>query len=532
MVAKSHYLKQNTLVEPLCNRWIAWPYLVSPHTAAMFTANLHVEVMESFISAPEIHASALKNPSMMGSRFINHPPERVEEIKALLERTQAEHADMLALAGAIKELDTLLSSEATGYALEPLYPRIPDILKGYVELVYDRNNHPGIRFIEGLLFKSRYHKRASQSVALSPMDRDARPFLFCTPVLDGGERLHLEVPFDHPGLDALFRMRRAPGSIDEVRESLGAAAPDPAAFASLFTEEAPPPRAPYTGDALRIRYFGHACLLFESRGASVLTDPLISYAYPSDLARYTFADLPDVIDYALITHNHQDHCVIETLLQLRHKIRTIVVPKSNGGTLEDPSLKLVLQSMGFKDVREIDEMETIAFEGGSITGLPFLGEHGDLNIRCKSTYLVSMAGRTALCTGDSNSCEAMLYERLRDIVERVDIAFLGMESEGAPLTWAYGPLLTKPLPRRMDQSRRCVGPNYERDMAIIRRFGPRQVYLYAMGLEPWLSFLTSIQYTDSSPAMVEARRLVEECRGLGIESERLYGKKEFFLDPA
>ncbi|HSN97592.1 MAG TPA: MBL fold metallo-hydrolase [Candidatus Nanopelagicales bacterium] len=532
MAVNRHYLKQNTLVEPLCNQWIAWPYLVSPHTAAMFTANLHVETMESFISAPEIHASALENPMMMGSRFIHHGPDRVGDIKALLEKTQVEYADLLALAAAIKELDEVLSGEASGYALEPLYPRIPEILKGYVELVYDRNNHPGIRFIEGLLYKSRYYRRSSQSVALSTIDRDARPFLFSTPVLEDGERLHVRVPFDHPGLDELFRMRHTPGSIDHVRDLLGIGAADAATFASLFTEEAPLPRPPYTGDAPRIRYFGHACVLFEARGVSILTDPLISYRYPCELARDTYADLPETIDYVLITHNHQDHCVIETLLQIRHKVRTVIVPRSHGGSLEDPSLKLVLQNIGFRDVREIDDMESVHFDGGSITALPFFGEHGDLDIRCKATYLVSMGGRTALLTADSNSCEPMLYERMGDLVERVDIAFLGMESEGAPLTWAYGPLLTRPMPRKMDQSRRCVGPNYERDMAIVQRFRPGQVYLYAMGLEPWLSFLTTIQYTESSPAMVDARRLVDECRRLGITAERLYGKKELSFDLA
>jgi L-ascorbate metabolism protein UlaG (beta-lactamase superfamily) len=32
--------------------------------------------------------------------------------------------------------------------------------------------------------------------------------------------------------------------------------------------------------------------------------------------------LPDVIDYVVLTHNHQDHVLLETLLQLRPFIRT------------------------------------------------------------------------------------------------------------------------------------------------------------------------------------------------------------------
>jgi len=71
---------------------------------------------------------------------------------------------------------------------------------------------------------------------------------------------------------------------------------------------------------------------------------------------------------------------------VRHKVRHIIVPKNNGGGLADPSLKLMLQNMGFSQVEEIDELETITVEGGSITGLPFLGEHADLNIRSKLSH--------------------------------------------------------------------------------------------------------------------------------------------------
>jgi hypothetical protein len=51
-----------------------------------------------------------------------------------------------------------------------------------------------------------------------------------------------------------------------------------------------------------------------------------------------------------------------------------------------------------------------------------------------------------------------------------------------------------------------------------------------MGQEPWLSFLTSIKYTDESRPIVESNRLVEDCKSRGIVSERLYGAKEIYLN--
>jgi PPOX class probable F420-dependent enzyme len=237
-------------------------------------------------------------------------------------------------------------------------------------------------------------------------------------------------------------------------------------------------------------------------------------------------DLPDALDYVLITHNHQDHCMFETLLQLRHKIKTVVVPKSSGGGLADPSLKLILQNIGFPSVREIDEMESIEVEGGRLVGLPFLGEHGDLNIRTKIAHLINLKGKSILCAADSNNVEPLLYDHIRRLVGDVDVLFLGMECDGGPLSWLYGPLLSKPLARSQDQSRRLNGSDCEKGMGIVERLRPRQVYVYAMGQEPWLTYLTSILYTEESRPIVESNKLVAECRERGIVSERLFGSKE------
>ncbi len=36
--------------------------------------------------------------------------------------------------------------------------------------------------------------------------------------------------------------------------------------------------------------------------------------------------------------------------------------------------------------------------------------------------------------------------------------------------------------------------------------------MYAMGQEPWLTFLTSIQYTEQSRPIVDSNKLVVDCR--------------------
>ena len=74
---------------------------------------------------------------------------------------------MLQFAQAVRELDGLLEKEASGFSLESLYPKVPEILKGYVELVYDLNNQPSFRFIEAFLYQSPYYDPSSQSISLS-----------------------------------------------------------------------------------------------------------------------------------------------------------------------------------------------------------------------------------------------------------------------------------------------------------------------------------------------------------------------------
>jgi L-ascorbate metabolism protein UlaG (beta-lactamase superfamily) len=436
---------------------------------------------------------------------------------------------LINLSRAIEQLDALLREKADGYSLESLYAEVPACLQGYVELVYDLNNHPSFRLIEPLLYKSPFYDSSLQSVMLSEISGDDRPFVLSTPRVDKGDSLNLQVPFASEQLDTLFRMKNEPSSLDAICDALNLGDGDIQRFRSFLTTEAPKPYAKYEGDGARWRYFGHACILLETRGVSVLLDPMLSYTYDTQISRYTYSDLPEVIDYALITHNHQDHILFETLLQLRHRIRNIVVPRNGGGALQDPSLKLLLKQCGFKNVIEISEMEQVPFERGSITAIPFLGEHGDLNVMTKSAYLLRVDDHKLLFAADSCNISPKMYEHIQREIGDVDAFFVGMECDGAPVSWIYGPLLTQRLDRPKDQSRRLAGSNFERAMAMVEQFHCKEVYVYAMGQEPWLNYISSIKYTEKSNPIIQSNRLIQTCRERGITAERLFGEKEILL---
>jgi L-ascorbate metabolism protein UlaG (beta-lactamase superfamily) len=523
MTGKKMFFKQNIIAEPLFNQWYAWPYLIPPASAAMYIANSHLKIMQSFVSAPQVHVSALKNPAMIGGPFINYDAGKVPAITRLIDKTMTEQKLMLDFAEAIKMLDQILVNEANGYSVEAHYSKVPDLLKGYVELVYDLRDNPSIRFLEGLLYKSEFYNTGSQSVALSEINSDSRSFVFSTPRLESDGCLFLKVPFESEALDELFGMKTKPQSLEYIKEVLGVAHENEGLFNTFFTESEPDPPHRFGDDGVRIRYFGHACILVETRDVNLLIDPVISYKYNDEVGRQTFADLPDKIDYALITHTHQDHLMFETLLQLRHKIRNIIVPRSSGGDRVDPSAKLILRTVGFHNVWELDELEQIEVPGGHIMGCPFLGEHGDLNVRTKLAYHICLLGKKILAVADSNNVESRLYRHLHKIIGEIDVLFIGMECDGAPMSWLYGPLLTRPIARKNDQSRRFDGSTCEKGIAIVDILKPKQVYVYAMGQEPWCSFLTSIRYTETSKPIVESNKLVAECLGRGLMAERLYG---------
>ena len=130
---------------------------------------------------------------------------------------------------------------------------------------------------------------------------------------------------------------------------------------------------------------------------------------------------------------------------------------------------------------------------------------------------------------DSNTLEPVLYDLLKTNFGKIDTLFIGMECLGAPFSWTYGPLLPLAVDRKKDQSRRLNGSDFVRGMNVVKSLGSTQVYVYAMGAEPWLQYVTSIDPGEDTPPMVNSRQLIEQCTQDGIAAERLFGSKEVIL---
>ncbi|MFE0208298.1 MBL fold metallo-hydrolase [Streptomyces sp. NPDC058985] len=519
------FLRSRAIVEPLVDRFYAWFHTVAPVQAAMNLTFLQVPMLESYLQSPQVHIEASNNPELRGGFFVNIPAEQSDRVRELLDQIKQERADMLRFAEAIAQGQEILRSNATGFDLTPLYPKLPAELGGVVELAYDTDNQAAVRFIEPLVYQSPAYTEDRQSVQLSLEPGTERPFILSTPRLSSPDVLELPIPFRHPGLEALFKSRVRPTTLNRLREELELNDAQAVQLSGLLSETPSLAEDRHIENGGRIRYFGHACLVLQTPQGAVVTDPFIS-ADNSMGDRYTLDDLPDFIDLVLITHGHQDHIVLETLLQLRGRIGTIVVPRSSRGNLEDPSIGLYLRKLGFP-VIEADDYDEIPFPGGKVVATPFLGEHCDLDIRSKSTYWVELAGRSAFVGADSSGIDPMLYRYIRQHLGTADIAFLGMECDGAPLTWLYQALLTKPVTKKMSRSRKLSGSNAEQAAAIMTELGAGEAYVYAMGEEPWLGHVMATTYNEDTYQIKQIQEFMTWCADRGIKAGHLYGQQEW-----
>lgn len=523
--AEPRYLRSNVIIEPLVDRFYAWHHTVAPIQASLNLANVQIPLLESYLHSPQVHLAASTNPELRGGYFMCVEEERADEIGALLDLIKRDRTAMLDLAAAIVEGEDLVRQEAAGFDMTPLYPKLPAALNGLVELAYDTSNQPSLHFLEPLAYKSAAYLEERQSIQLS-LDRGVeRPLILSTPRLPGAGFVDVPVPFRHRGVEALAKARIQATTTAALLEALELDGSHAVALETLLdrTPSLNPDRHIDSGG--RIRYMGHACLVLQSAQAAIVTDPFMSTDNTSG-DWFTLDDLPDYIDLALITHGHQDHIVLETLLQLRGRVGAVVVPRSSRGNLVDPSMGLYLSHLGFPVV-ELDDFGEIEFPGGKVTATPFLGEHADLDIRGKSTFWVELAGKNVFVGADSSGIDPVLYRYIREHLGKADMAFLGMECNGAPLTWLYQGLMTKPISKKMSDSRKLSGSNAAQAAAILTELGADEAYIYAMGEESWQGHIMATSYDGNSYQLKQIDEFLAWCKERGHQAEHLFNKREW-----
>ena len=520
------YLKEEAYFEPLINHWYAWTHLIAPATCARHVIGTQKRIMTSFVNNFHLHQLASKEKDLTGSEYLSLDEDQLPVIRGLIEELNEKCADLIELANAIKALDEMLRTHSSGESIEPLYAKVPEPLKGYVELFMDIEHNPGYRFIEPLLYLSRYYKPELQTLSFGLLSKvEERPFVFSTPRLPDENHVQLPLSFNHPIVDRIFCARENPLTDAQLQKLLESTDTQGGlALADLFVDIPPVKQYQPVKEGVRLTYTGHAGFLIETRDVSIMIDPVIACRDESETNdMLSFSELPDKIDYACLTHCHHDHVNIETLLQLRYKLGKILVPKNNGGTLIDPSIRLLLKQLNL-DAVELEDLEFTEVPGGRIIAIPFLGEHGDLNIRSKSAWYVELLGRKFFFGADSSNPESKMYQLLGDIVSDIDVLAIGMECVGAPYTWLYGALNTKVISKNIKNSRRLNGSDSSQAMAMVKEFNTKQVIVYALGRERCFKYFMGLEYDDDSKQLVESNNFVKLCKEQDLPAVSMYGR--------
>jgi L-ascorbate metabolism protein UlaG (beta-lactamase superfamily) len=119
----------------------------------------------------------------------------------------------------------------------------------------------------------------------------------------------------------------------------------------------------------------HAALLYRSPHAGVLVDPHLHSSYRPAIETDLHRDhLEGIVDAILISHFHEDHWSLSTLMSFSKDL-PIVVPKVSRSTIICGDMRKMLRHLGFRNVISVDwYSEPLIFGDIEVHVLPFFGE--------------------------------------------------------------------------------------------------------------------------------------------------------------
>ncbi|GJL77507.1 MAG: hypothetical protein NPINA01_04960 [Nitrospinaceae bacterium] len=129
---------------------------------------------------------------------------------------------------------------------------------------------------------------------------------------------------------------------------------------------------------MRTTLIGHATLLIQSKGTTLISDPVLFDLHWEELNVHCPSidlDLDKIpqVDILNLSHRHQDHFDIRTLAYLA-KNEKILSPDVVVLAPQDEILLDVLKELEFKDVRVVADFETIKIKNFTLTPTPSLNE--------------------------------------------------------------------------------------------------------------------------------------------------------------
>jgi L-ascorbate metabolism protein UlaG (beta-lactamase superfamily) len=184
----------------------------------------------------------------------------------------------------------------------------------------------------------------------------------------------------------------------------------PARFPSPFPPDRPPAR--FDRDGLRIAHVGHATYLIQTRGMSVLVDPVwAERVSPFSFAGPKRVNAPGIaFDDVLVTHNHYDHMDVEAIGRLWQRFRPrIVTPLGNDTILKRAVPGLAAAVVDWDDTVDLGNGLTAHAEPTlhwSARGT------GDRMHALWASFVLSAGDRKIYCVGDSGFGDGATFRRV------------------------------------------------------------------------------------------------------------------------
>jgi hypothetical protein len=325
-----------------------------------------------------------------------------------------------------------------------------------------------LKGIESLPYRRGLHYLEFQIFMVYLAKGDERPFTYSSPILPSTKALENAQPFHSIVFYCLVKLRTCGAPLEEIATKLGVDEIQTEPLKSFLCEYGEvQAQHRIRPEKTRWRYSGHACVLVDTPiGENVLFDPISDYEADLGLSCFTLADLPEKIDYDVSTHMHADYVVVETLLAIRYKFDTVVMHASRG-QMAEPSLTMLIEPTGSKNVIALDSLESETLSDLTPTAISCLDGLGNLDIQTKAAWFVQSGNDKLLFAPDSNDLETGIYESTSDAFGDFNTMLIGMECFGAPISRTYEPLLPLAIDRKNDQSRRLSGSDFERALKAI-----------------------------------------------------------------
>lgn len=174
---------------------------------------------------------------------------------------------------------------------------------------------------------------------------------------------------------------------------------------------------PQTG--LRVTWFGHSAILVEIDGYRILTDPhwsdrssYFTWAGPTRwFARPLELDALPPIDAVVVSHDHPDHLDYGTIVALKDRVATFVVPLGVGAHLE-------YWGIAPEKIVELDWWETARVRGLEIVSTPARHASGrllfDKDATLWSGFALAGPEHRVFYSGDTG-----LFPAMKEIGERL-----------------------------------------------------------------------------------------------------------------